>query len=94
MKNSNSPVTYDAYGRMQYHPDFHPNHGLPWKTTEQAYLIERYELDGPEQVSFALGRTIHTVMAKACELRKLGLMPKPTKVTHHRRVQRPEGKYA
>ena len=92
MKNSNSPVTYDAYGRMQYHPDFHPNHGLPWKTTEQAYLIERYELDGPEQVSFALGRTIHTVMAKAWELRKLGIMPKPSKVTHHRRVQRPEGK--
>ncbi|WP_234352379.1 hypothetical protein [Vibrio harveyi] len=39
---------YDALGRMQYHPDFHPNHGLPWKTTEQKYLIERYVLDGPE----------------------------------------------
>ncbi len=91
--NSNLiPVTYDAYGRMQYHPDFHPNHGLPWKTTEQKYLIERYELDGPEQVSFALGRTIHTVMAKAYELRKLGLMSKPTKIKPHRRVQRPEGK--
>ncbi|WP_274880351.1 hypothetical protein [Vibrio harveyi] len=77
---------------MQYNPDFHPNHGSPWKTTEQKYLIERYVLDGPEQVSFALGRTIHTVMAKACELRKLGLMPKPVKLKHHRRVQRSEGK--
>ncbi len=34
-------VTYDAYGRMQYHPDFHPNHGKPWKTTEQKYLIDQ-----------------------------------------------------
>ncbi|ENP0827167.1 TPA: hypothetical protein ACVU5Q_003653 [Vibrio parahaemolyticus] len=81
-------VTYDAYGRMQYHPDFHPNHGKPWKTTEQKYLIDRYVLDGPEQVSFALGRTIHTVMEKAWELRKLGLMPKPTSLTRHRRIQR------
>ncbi|EMI4225302.1 hypothetical protein BIW16_07515 [Vibrio sp. OULL4] len=89
MNNTNEkPVTYDAYGRMQYHPDFHPNHGTPWKITDQNYLIERYVLDGPEQVSFALGRTIHTVMAKAWELRKIGLMPKPTKTKHHRRVQR------
>jgi len=92
MNNNNIPVTYDAYGRMQYHPDFHPNHGLPWKTTEQKYLIERYELDGPEQVSFALGRIIHTVKAKAGEFRKLGVMSKPTKIKLHRRVQRPEGK--
>lgn len=94
MKNSKTPVTYDAYGRMQYHPDYHPNHGLPWKTTDQSYLIERYEQDGPEQVSFALGRTIHTIMEKACELRKLGLMPKPVKLKHHRRVQRSKGEVA
>ena len=91
MKNNNTPVTYDVYGRMQYHPDFHPNHGMPWKTTDQSYLMERYELDGPEQVSFALGRTIHTVMEKAYELRKLCLMPRPVKLKHHRRVQRSEG---
>jgi len=54
-------------------------------------LIERYELDGPEQVSFALGRTIHTVMAKAWELRKLGVMPKPAKVKPHRRMRRQNG---
>jgi len=30
MNNSTIPVTYDTYGRMQYHPDFHPNHGKPW----------------------------------------------------------------
>ncbi len=89
--NSNIPVTYDAYGRMRYHPDFHPNHGQAWKLSEQNYLIERYELDGPEQVSFALGRTIKTVMERACELRKQGLMPKNAKQIHHRRVQRPTG---
>ncbi|QOI95755.1 hypothetical protein [Aeromonas salmonicida] len=49
MNNNEIPVTYDVFGRMQYHPDFHPNHGSPWKTTEQKYLIERYVLDGPEQ---------------------------------------------
>ncbi len=93
MNNHEIPVTYDAYGRMQYHPDFHPNHGKAWKTTEQSYLIERYELDGPEQVSFALGRTIHTVMEKAYVLRKSGVMPKATQVTHHRRVQRSKGEW-
>lgn len=34
MNSIEIPVTYDALGRMQYHPDFHPNHGSPWKTTE------------------------------------------------------------
>ncbi len=88
MTDIEKTVTYDSNGRMQYHPDFHPNHGKPWKTAEQKYLIERYVLDGPEQVSFALGRTIHTVMAKAWELRKLGLMSKPATLIRHRRVQR------
>jgi hypothetical protein len=87
MKGSIENVTYDRYGRMQYHPDYHPNHGKPWKITEQKYLIERYVLDGPEQVSFALGRTIHTVMAKAWELRKRGVMPKPATQIHHRRLR-------
>ena len=34
MNYTGIPVTYDALGRILYHPDFHPNHGLPWKTIE------------------------------------------------------------
>ena len=81
------PVTYDKYGRMNYHPDYHQNHGKPWKTTEQKYLIDNYVSMGPEQISLALERTIHVVMQKACELRKKGLMPKPTKIIHHKRIK-------
>lgn len=79
--------TYDAYGRMNYHPDFHPNQGTPWTTTDQQYLIEFYEKLGPEQVSLELGRTIHTVMTRACELRKCGDMPKPAVKKYHRRMR-------
>ncbi|MDP2205883.1 MAG: hypothetical protein Q8K65_06195 [Alphaproteobacteria bacterium] len=81
------PVTYDRYGRMNYHPDFHPNQRHPWTTTDQKYLIANYEKDGPEAVSFALGRTVHTVMTRACQLRKRGDMPKPAARIKHRRIK-------
>ncbi len=80
-------VTYDKYGRMNYHPDFHANQGKSWTTADQQFLIDNYESMGPEQVSFALERTIHTVMTRAYELRKQGLMPKPTKQVKHRRIR-------
>ncbi|SED37168.1 hypothetical protein SAMN05216178_6979 [Pseudomonas saponiphila] len=79
--------TYDSYGRMNYHPDFHPNQGAPWTTKDQQYLIQYYEKLGPEQVSLELGRTIHTVMTRAYELRKRGEMPKPAVKTYHRRMR-------
>lgn len=80
-------VSYDRYGRMNYHPDFHGNQGKPWTTQDQKYLIDNYEALGPEQISFSLERTIHTVMTRAYELRKKGLMAKPKKLTHHRRLR-------
>lgn len=84
MTNS-TPVTYDAYGRMNYNPDFHCKQKQPWTTTDQQYLIDNYVVDGPEAVNLALERTIHTVMQRACELRKKGLMAQPTKKSHHKR---------
>ncbi len=51
------PITYDRYGRMNYHPDFHANHGKPWSTTDQKFLIDNYELMGSEEISFSLERT-------------------------------------
>ena len=80
-------VTYDKYGRMNYHPDFHGKQKEPWTTTDQQYLIENYEMMGPEQVSLALERTIHTVMTRAYELRKKGLMKKPTTRKCHKRIR-------
>lgn len=82
MENS---VTYDRYGRMQYHPDFHVRQKLPWTTSEERYLIENYVTLGPEAISFALERTIHTVMTRAYELRKKGVMQKSQKKHMHRR---------
>ena len=81
-------VTYDRYGRMQYHSAYHAKHKTPWLQKDQDYLIEHYESMGPENISFALERTIHTVMAKAWKLRKDGIMPpaKPVgqRITHKR----------
>lgn len=67
-------VTYDKYGRMQYHPDIHFNQKKAWTTTDEKYLIDMYEKIGPDKVSLALGRTIHTVMTRAYQLRKNGTM--------------------
>lgn len=85
MDDSQHPVIYDRYGRMQYHPNFHGKQKSAWTTSEEKYLVENYSTAGPEQVSLALGRTIHTVMTRACKLRKAGLMTKPAKrVNTHR----------
>lgn len=84
-------ISYDRYGRMNYHPDFHPNQGKPWTTSDEKYLVENYEKFGPEQVSLELGRTIHTVMTRAYELRKSGRMPKPTGKRYHKRELKPQG---
>jgi hypothetical protein len=81
----NMPVTYDRYGRMQYHPDFHARQKLSWTTSEERYLIENYVTLGPEAISFALERTIHTVMTRAYELRKKGVMQKSQHKHTHRR---------
>ena len=73
------PVTYDTYGRMKFHSDYHGREKTPWTTSDEKFLIENYAKIGPEQVSFALERTIHTIMTRAYELRKSGRMDKPIK---------------
>lgn len=83
-------MEFDRWGRMFYDPSMHPDHGNPWLNSDQAYLIEHYDAQGPEEVSMALGRTIKAVQAKACELRKKGLMP-PTPNARHRRLLKPQG---
>jgi len=85
MTDQHNGVTYDNQGRMNYHPEIHFNQGKPWLTTDQKYLINFYEKLGPSQISFDLGRTIHTVTSKAYELRKKGLMAKRSTTTTHKR---------
>lgn len=80
------PPSYDPFGRMRYHPAFHPNHKKPWTILDQKYLIENYVSDGPEEISFALGRTINTIMERVCALRKKGVMPKSGKIVRHERT--------
>lgn len=84
-------VTYDKFGRMKFHPDFHARQTLPWTTLDQQFLIDNYVTMGPEAVSLALERTIHTVMTRAYKLRKAGVMPKPSaRIIHARSApQRP-----
>ncbi len=81
-------ITYDKQGRMQYHPDYHAKHGTPWTTVDEKFLIDNYEAIGPEQISFALERTIHTITTRAYELRKKGVMKKPAKKLNHRRLHK------
>lgn len=71
---STNSITFDSYGRMNYHPDFHAKHKSPWTTADEKYLIEHYEKIGPEEMSLTLERTIHTIMTRVYQLRKKGLM--------------------
>ncbi len=81
-------IEYDRYGRMRYHPEIHTNQGRPWLASDEKYLIEYYEKLGPEEVSLSLGRTIHTVMTRAYELRKKGQMSNRSINTKHSRVKK------
>lgn len=81
------PVTFDKYGRMCFHPEFHAKSNAPWTTLDQKYLIDNYELVGPEEISLSLERTIYSVITKAAHLRKAGLMKKPDKHVYHKRMR-------
>lgn len=50
-------ITFDEYGRMEYHPDFHPNHKKPVTLEEKIYIAKYMNIDGARTVGFALGRT-------------------------------------
>ncbi len=82
-----TPVEYDKHGRMRYHPEIHLRQKEPWSSDDEKYLIENYAKLGPEDVSFSLGRTITTVMTRAYELRKKGLMPKAIGKTMTKRLR-------
>lgn len=65
-------IIFDRYGRMQYHPDFHPNHGVKMTEEELEYLCKFCEVDDWRTMAFALGRTEHTLRTKVNDLKKDG----------------------
>lgn len=65
-------ITYDKHGRMQYHPEFHFSHAKPF-SEELEYICKFYEVDHARTISFAIGRTEHTIRSKVDYLRKKGL---------------------
>lgn len=81
-------VIYDHFGRMKYNPEFHINTGKAWSTNDEQYLIDWYDIIGPEEMSFALERTIISVMQKVTVLRKEGVMKKPLKRANSKRIKK------
>lgn len=71
---------------MYFNPEFHAKNGTPWLGEDVRYLIQWYDKIGPEEMSFALERTIKTIQEKAYELRKKGLMPKSEKKIWNKRM--------
>lgn len=65
--------TYDKLGRMNYHPDYHFNQGKPFSQEELEYLCKYWEVDPPDLISLALGRTEKSLYSKVKRLQKNGL---------------------
>ncbi len=63
-------VKYDKYGRMLYHPEFHPNHKKPYTEEELEYLCKFWDFDDRKTMSFALGRPETSISTKVTELMK------------------------
>lgn len=84
-------ITFDKNGRMNYHPDFHARHKMPWTTHERSFIIKNYNLIGPEECSLTLERTMRSVMQFASRLRKDGYMEIPKKRGYFKRTINKKG---
>ena len=65
-------VEYDKYGRLKYHPDFHPNQGQPLNDEEKEYLCNFYGIDTVKSLSLALGRLEGTIKYQYEQLKDNG----------------------
>lgn len=65
-------ISYDACGRMKYHPDFHENHRKKWSEEDMEYLCKFETVDDLETLGLALGRTKATVAEKLSLLKENG----------------------
>ncbi|GLC88230.1 DNA-entry nuclease [Lysinibacillus piscis] len=66
-------ITYDKFGRMNYHPDFHFAQDKPFSESNLEYICKFYEVDDARTISFAIGKTEQTIRAKVTELKENGL---------------------
>lgn len=88
LEELDTPIEYDKYGRMSYNPIFHESNGKPWHMEDTKYLIDWYDIIGPEETSFAIDRTIKSVMHKVTLLRKDGKMKKTLKNVNTKRIKK------
>jgi hypothetical protein len=77
-------VEYDQYGRMKFNPIFHYNNGTLWNEEDLEYLIKWFDKIGPDEMSFALGRTMGTIQQKVTILRRRGIMSNKRIERHNR----------
>lgn len=65
-------ITYDRFGRMEYHPGYHPNHCKPFSDYEISYLCKFWDVDDRMDMSLALGRTETTLSNRVSRMKKDG----------------------
>lgn len=76
-------ITYDKVWRMNYHPEFHPNHKQPFDEEELEYISKFYQTDGALAISLALGRTEGTIKNKYSELSRSGKLDYYRSLNHY-----------
>ncbi|MDF2650542.1 MAG: hypothetical protein K0Q73_6347 [Paenibacillus sp.] len=66
-------ISYDNFGRMEYHPVFHFNQGKPFKLDDLIYICKYHSIDEPRTLAFAIGKTEKSIATMISKLRKEGL---------------------
>jgi hypothetical protein len=66
------PEIFDQKGRLQFDPEYHPNHRTSWSESDLEYLCKYAEIDGYRKISMALGRTEKTCSSKLDKLKQNG----------------------
>lgn len=70
MTTKDDGITYDKQGRMGYNPEFHFAHGKPFTESDLEYICKFYEVDEARTISFAIGKTEHTIRKRVDILKK------------------------
>ena len=83
-----APIEYDKYGRLLYNPLFHEKSGTPWSYEDENYLKTWYYIIGPEEMSFALERTMTSIMGKVAKLNIEGIMKTPSSKVRKNRIKK------
>ena len=72
MEETQMPITYDRFGRMKYHPDYHVNHGKDYTIKELSYICKYYKPGHVKTLALDVGRTETSIRELVCRLRRLG----------------------